>query len=384
MKLLFITPYFHPSVGGVQNYVLNIGTRLQRDYGLEVVVITSDRSVAAMTRDCTLGIPTYRLPVKLRISNTPVNWQWPTQVRRIIEREQPDVINAHTPVPIISDMAARLRCKIPFVLTYHNDIVKEGLVWSRLAKTYSRMVLGGTLRASEVIITTSKYYSEISPYLRNYAERIEIVPPGVDTRRFNALVDKTWLKKRYPNRKIVLFLGSLERAHNHKGVAVLITSLQRIRRRIPNAMVIVGGSGNAVGDYLALAKRSGVSDSVVFPGFIDDDVLPRYYGGADVFVLPSTSNAEGFGMVLLEASACGTPVVGSDIGGVREAIVDGVDGFLVRPSSPDDLSEAVIKLLSCPELAHRLGQQGSAKALGSWSWECQSRKTYGVLKAALA
>lgn len=384
MKILFVTPYFYPSVGGVQNYVLNIGTRLRREHGHEVVVVTGDSSIRAVKRDCSGDILTYRLPVTMTISNTPCSFKWRRQMIAIMSMEQPDVINAHTPVPIISDIAARIAWPVPFILTYHNDLVKDTIIGNIAVKTLSRLVVAGTLQSSDVIIATSRYYAEQSPYLRKYLSRVAIVPPGVDVERFNGSVSKEWLKEAYPGRKIVFFLGLMDRAHGHKGVNVLIRALPQIRRSIPNVLVIAGGRGNAVPEYAALARSLDVGTHIVFPGFISEDMLPRYYAGADVFVLPSTSPAEGFGMVVLEASACGTPVIGSNVGGISQAIDDGADGILVRPRNVDDLSDAIVNVLSSPGFAARLGARGQSKVMASWAWACQSQKTHNVLAALLS
>src|SRR3989338_4119208 len=117
-KLLMVTPYFYPKIGGLENYAFNISKGLKEKYNWEIVVITSNHENTGYQEETINGIKIYRLPRWFKVSNTPINPMWYWQIKDIIKKENPNVINAHSPVPFIADMAAKAAKSlgIPFVL----------------------------------------------------------------------------------------------------------------------------------------------------------------------------------------------------------------------------------------------------------------------------
>jgi glycosyltransferase involved in cell wall biosynthesis len=342
MKIMIITPYFYPRIGGLENYALNTAKGLQK-LGHEVFVVTSNHEGNVISEDTIQGMKIIRLPRLFKISNTPINPIWYFQLKKIIKKENPEIINAHTPVPFIADIAERVSGKRIFVLTYHNDLVKESAFANLLAHTYNFIFTRKTLRRCDAIIATSKYYVDISPYLAKHKKKIKIVPPGIDTKRFNTNVDSGWLNKNYPNKIIILYVGSMQKTHMHKGVDILIKAVADAKKKIPNIYLIAVGSGDAIPVYKKIAHQMGISEMVSFPGFIDDESLPKYYAGANMLVLPTTTNAEGFGMVLAEAMACGVPVIGTEVGGVPYLLTDKATALLIPPNNVASLSKAIVK-----------------------------------------
>jgi glycosyltransferase involved in cell wall biosynthesis len=379
MKIMIVTPYFHPEVGGLENYAVNIARGLHQK-GHEVFVVTS-KSAPELSADSGLdGIRIKRLPIAFKMSNTPMNLFWYYMLKKIIKVEKPDIINAHSPVSYIADMAARAAGQIPFVLTYHNDLTKTGLIAGTLSKVYYRMFSRRTMRRSNQIIATSSHYIESSPYLRKYRDKISVVPPGVDLGVYNESVDSRWLKDQYPDKRIVLFVGSLNKTHAHKGIGTLLKAVKQVQKTIPNVQLIVVGKGDAIPTYQREAKDLGIEGAVSFTGFASNQDLPKYYAGADIFVLPSTTDAEGFGMVILEAAACGTPSIGSDIGGIPIAIEAGQTGDLSVPGSTESLASKLRDVLSHPEKLDRYGKAAALRASTKYSWQVQHQETENILK----
>jgi glycosyltransferase involved in cell wall biosynthesis len=378
MKVMIVTPYFYPKVGGLENYALNIALGLKKQ-GHIVFVVTSNHTSKNRIEEKVKGLRVIRLPRAFKLSNTPINPLWRWQLRAIIKSEKPNVINAHTPVPYIADMAARAAGQTPFVLTYHNDLAKPSFVGNFLAKTFYILLSRRTMRRSARIIATSEYYASASPYLQKYMDKVSIVSPGVDLDRFNPQVDKKWLKKKYPGKKIVLFVGSMDKTHSHKGVDVLIKAVAKAKKSIPNIQLVAVGSGDAISEYKQLAKKLKTADIVGFPGFIPDKELPKYYAGADVFVLPSTNESEGFGMVLAEAQACGTPVIGTKVGGIPFVVKDKFSGLLVRPNSDRDLSNAIKKILTDKLLRKKLSALGDQSVINNFDWFAQTRTLHNQI-----
>jgi glycosyltransferase involved in cell wall biosynthesis len=381
MKIMIVSPYFYPKVGGLENYALNIakGLKSQRH---DVFVVTSNHEGRKRTSEKVQGLRVIRLPRLFKLSNTPINPLWRWQLKKIIKQEKPDVINAHTPVPYIADMAIRAAGNTPVVLTYHNDLVKSHGLGKYLAQLYYLLYTNKSLNKADKVIATSDYYAKASRYLAKQQAKLGIVSPGIDTKRFNEKVDKQWLKKKYPDKKNVLFVGSMDASHAHKGVDVLLRAVAKAKKYIPNIQLVAAGDGDAVPKYKALAQELGIAENVDFTGFVSDKLLPRYYAGADVFVLPSTNESEGFGMVLIEAQACGTPVIGARVGGIPYAIQEGVTGELISANSESELTNRIVNLLDNSAELKRYGIAAKVVAFNEYNWEDRYEKTERILKKA--
>lgn len=380
MKLVVAVPYFRPRTGGVENYVLNLATRLL-SLDWQVTVVTTGRGPSD-TATVEEGLHVYRLPVALTVSNTPLGRHWRRRLAEIYRSERPDVINGHVPVPYLADLAERTSGPTPFVLTYHSDLHKDA-VWGRAAlAVVHRTVVDPTLRRSDAIIATSDYYVHESPHLRKYASKIKVVPPGVDLARFNVdVVVGDELAAAYQGRRVVLFVGSLNRSQGHKGLGVLIDAFARVRAESPDVSLVVVGGGDGLDHYRAFAAAGGVAGDVHFPGAVSDDELAQYYKLATVFAMASTDRSEGFGMVYAEAGAVGTPVIGARVGGVPSSVVDRETGLLVAPRSSDELYLALREVLDDRALASRLGAAGAARAKAAYDWQPLARRTDEILRA---
>jgi glycosyltransferase involved in cell wall biosynthesis len=379
MKVIIVAPYFYPRVGGAEVYTLNIARQLKA-LGWQVVIVTT--AAAAKDELALRGLvemPVYYLNQALRVSNTPVGLSWRRELRRIYRAERPDLINAHTPVPYLADVAQRASESIPFALTYHNDLEKSSLPYKVVVKILHRTLIDKTLRQSTHIITTSDYYARNSIYLRPYMPKISVVPPGVDVSRFNpgVKIDHD-LAQRYEGKHVLLFVGSLNRSHQHKGLDVLMESFSLIHRDWPDVSLVVVGGGDAIGDYRSIAARNGFENHIEFTGYVDDERLAQYYKLARIFIMPSTNRSEGFGMAYIEANAVGTPVIGSRVGGVPYAVLDNETGLLVEPKSVDEIYEAVRTLLTDDDLSERLGASGAMRVRAEFDWVNLGKQTSDI------
>ena len=380
MKLLVVIPYFFPKIGGMENYAYNIAKGLKEKYGWEVVVVTSNHEERKYKEEQMDGMKIYRLPRWFKVSNTPINPMWYFQIKNIIKKEKPDVINAHTPVPFISDVADRVCNNIPFILSYHNDLTKENILLNLICKFYYFAIGNKTLKISDKIIATSEYYAKNSPYLTRHLNKISIVPPGVQITKFHPGVNKFTLQKKYGNYPFVLFVGQLDKTHIHKGIYYLIDAISLVKKKFENIVLLIVGEGDNIDNYKNYARKFYLEKNIVFTGFVSNEELPEYYAGSNVTVLPTYNNSEGFGMVLLEAGACGKPVVGTNIGGIPFVIDDNKTGLLVPPKDPKALAEAVIKILNNSELAKKMGENGYKKVKENFTWEKQIKKTNDLLR----
>jgi D-inositol-3-phosphate glycosyltransferase len=201
-------------------------------------------------------------------------------------------------------------------------------------------------------------------------ERVHVVPAGVDLATFQP-IDRAEARKKigYPTGRLLLFVGRLERL---KGVEVAIRALALLRdRQHEDVRLLVLGEDSRDGDesekdrLKSVAAAVGVRDSVDFLGSVAHHELPYFYSAADVLVMPSYS--ESFGLVALEAQACGRPVVGSGVAGLRSVVRDGVTGYLIDNHEPASYAERIGRLLDAPELAQQMGRHGRLLAQ-RFSW----------------
>jgi len=375
MKVLIVTPYFWPHPGGVESYTLNIAKELISQ-NWEVVVVTSSLAGVA-DKDNVQGIKVYRLKTLFSTSNTPIGWRWKAALKRIYSLEKPDIINGHMPVPYLADVAERSRGHIPFVLTYHNDLSKGQFPQNVIAMALNLTLIKRTLRRSDHIIATSQYYIDTSPLLKQHMEKVSTVPPGVDIDLFNPHVSSASLRSKYHGEPVILYVGAVSLNQQHKGVDTLINAFALLRKstRYANTHLVIVGAGNAIDTYRKLSAELLVDGYVEFTGFIENDTLAQYYKYASVLTMPSRDRSEGFGMVFIEAGATGTPVIGTDVGGIPYAIQRDKTGLIVSPDNPHELKKAFESILLDSTLAQRLGKAGASRARSTFNWSLLAAKT---------
>ncbi len=367
-RVALVTPRFPPEVGGMEEYAGWVARTLRDAGQLDVTVITTGRS-RRTTEESYDGIPVIRLGTWFTVSNTPVNPLWVLQLRRLLKKLDIDVVNAHAPVPGLADLAA-VTSPVPVVLTYHaGSLVKGGHPVDRLLRAYEGHVLPRVFaRCAELVA--------VSPVSVAHATgRAHLIPPGVDSRLFAPRSGAV----REPR---VLYVGRVERTSRWKGLEVLVEALVRLRELVPDVRLEVVGAGDDVPHLQGLAERLRVGDLIEWTGQVDHHVLPHHYQRAAVTVLPSLTEAESFGMTLVEAMAGGCPVVGSDVGGIPFVVRDGVDGLLAQPGDPRTLADALAMVLTDPALAQRLGQAGREAAVSRWDWARQEDSTVELIRGA--
>jgi phosphatidylinositol alpha-1,6-mannosyltransferase len=167
---------------------------------------------------------------------------------------------------------------------------------------------------------------------------------------------------------------------------MVIRALPQVLQSIPDTVYLIVGGGPDRERLESLAVATGVRDRVVFAGYAPDSDLPHIYALSDLFIMPSRINleacdVEGFGLVFLEAGACGKPVIGGRSGGISDAIVEEKTGFLVDPHDPDDIAQVLVRLLSDKELSGRIGEQGRLRVIHGFSWKEISNQVHGAIEA---
>jgi glycosyltransferase involved in cell wall biosynthesis len=323
-----------------------------------------------------------RLPVAFRIGNAPL-------LPGLLQTHGYDIIHLHYPFFFGAElvwMAAHLR-RHPYIITYHQDVLFTGFL-NRIEQIHhillGRLVL---VRSSKLLATSWDYAqaSRVSEFFRVRPQALGEMPNGVDINRFAPHnTDAHALEKQYglsPNDKIMLFVGAIDQAHYFKGIDVLLRAVHKIHN--PSIKLFLVGDGDLRKTYQQQAQALGLQDRVVFCGRVPAEELPHYYALSDLFVLPSTTMGEAFGMVLIEAMACGKPVIASNLPGVRSVVNDGEDGLLVEPGNVADLAAKIQQLLDDPQRRQEMGNRGRAKVERKYSWDAIGAKLEQVYHEVL-
>jgi phosphatidylinositol alpha-1,6-mannosyltransferase len=207
----------------------------------------------------------------------------------------------------------------------------------------------------------------------------------VDTERFSPAVDGGAIRRRLaPGGELLLL--SVGRLQRRKGHDLAIQAVAAIRDRYPLRYVIAG-DGDERRRLEDLARSLGVLDVVTFAGAVPPDELPQYFAAADVFLLPNrvdSGDVEGFGIVFLEASSTGTPVIGGNNGGVPEAVASGETGWLVSGVDVDELAQAIGGLAADAGLRARLGAAGRERVLRSFTWQRAAQSVASIHRSMTA
>jgi phosphatidylinositol alpha-1,6-mannosyltransferase len=206
-------------------------------------------------------------------------------------------------------------------------------------------------------------------------ELIKVLYPGVDIDSFHPQ-DCSGLREiqGLKGKKVILSVGRLTK---RKGFDMVIKVLPLVLQKVPNAVLLICGKGELTAQLRKMAKSYNLDEQVIFTGYVSNAELPLYYNLCDVFIMPSREysqvDAEGFGIVYLEAGACGKPAIGGRSGGIPDAILDGETGLLVDPGDREDIANAIIKILSDDNLARQLGENARRRIEEKFQWKFSSR-----------
>ena len=214
------------------------------------------------------------------------------------------------------------------------------------------------LSNADVIIATSKAYVDESKYLGKHRNKIKVVPNGINLKDFEIELSKEECRSKLGlphDKKIILFFGNIVA---YKGPDMLLKAFTRVKRSYPDVNVLYVGRVELQTELKELSIKMGLKDSVKFAGFVEEDLKPLYYHSADIFCLPSVTMAEAFGIVNLEAMACGLPIISSELGGIPDIVQNGRNGIIVEPGNVEALSDAMKELVENDMLRVKMSLEG--------------------------
>jgi len=297
-----------------------------------------------------------------------------------------DIAHAHYNMPYSDYSALRYakRNKVPFVVTYHADAQESGgnLIRNWAQIIYNRSLLKNVLNGADVIIATSNSYIDESKFLGNYRDKIEVIPNGINLEEFDINLSKEECRDKLylpHDKKIILFFGNIV---SYKGPHILLKAFSKAKVQFKDVKLVFAGRGGMQEELAKLAVELGIKSDVLFTGYVDEKLKPVYYKSADIFCLPSITMAEAFGIVNLEAMACGIPVISSKLGGIPDVVTDKETGLLVKPDDEEALTDAIIFLLENEDIARKMGNNGKKK-VEEYSWKKIAEKTEEVYESLI-
>ncbi|MDX6311206.1 MAG: phosphatidyl-myo-inositol dimannoside synthase [Streptomyces sp.] len=374
-KTLIVTNDFPPRPGGIQAYVHNMALRLDP---AKVVVYASTwkdgTEVAAF--DAEQPFPVIR-------DRTSMLLPTPRVARRAVE-----LLREHGCGSVWFGAAAPLALMAPalrkagagrLVGTTHG----HEAAWAQLPA--SRQLLRRIGEGTDTITYLGEYTrSRIAAALTpSAAARMVQLPPGVDEKTFHPASGGDAVRARLglADRPVVVCVSRLV---PRKGQDTLIRAMPRILHQVPDTVLLIVGGGPYADDLKRLAVRTGVDASVRFTGAVPWAELPAHYGAGDVFAMPCRTrrgglDVEGLGIVYLEASATGLPVVAGDSGGAPDAVLQGETGWVVRGGSPEQAADRIVTLLADPALRRRMGERGRRWVEEAWRWDLLAARLQRLL-----
>lgn len=377
MRIVHVAAVFPPHMTGTSVVCLQDALAVARR-GHDVTVVTADWPLDDWSDPPELTVR--RLPPLFRIGNAPL-------LPGLLGLDNYDLIHLHHPFIFGAELVwalSRLR-GVPYVLTHHNDLIGNGVrTYVFGAYTYlSRLVVPAGAAKLVVVSLDHARSCSLTPVFRHRPADVVEIPNAVDVDLFRPDLDPRPIRQQVgvpAGWHVLLFVAALDRAHHTKGLPRLLRALQRMRHR--NVVLIVVGDGDLRASYEAEARRLGVAARVAFVGAVQHAQLPPYYAAADVLVLPSV--AEPFGLVLIEAMACGRPVVAHDVPGARSIVTHAVDGLVVPLSVPEALAEALDTLLADPARRAQMGAAGRHKVCARYTWPAVGERLERLYEEVLA
>ncbi|MDQ6849307.1 MAG: glycosyltransferase family 4 protein [Actinomycetota bacterium] len=360
MRTLVITNDFPPRQGGIQSYVHEL--TLRQPAGSVVVYASEHAGSAAF--DAAQPFPVLRHPSGLLVP-TPATRNRVSAVLR--EQAATSVwFGASAPLGLLAP-ALRDAGAERVVASSHGHEVG----WAMLPG--ARQALGRIGAHCDVVTYISEYTRQRLAGAYGPHPQLRQLTPGVDIETFHPSVSGSAVRAQYglSDRPVIVCVSRLV---PRKGQDVLIDVLRQVRREVTDAALLLVGSGPYERQLRRRADRAGVSEHVVFAGGVAYPRLPEHFAAGDVFAMPCRTrrrglDVEGLGIVYLEASAVGLPVVAGDSGGAPEAVREGETGYVVGGRDPALLTRRLVELLQDADLRRRMGAAGRSWVHQSWRWD---------------
>lgn len=376
MRIALVTEFYYPHLGGVTEHVHNLA-KVYNATGHPTIVVTSKMRMPRGTPDAHeyerdepfvrrigTSVVIYSSGSFARVTT---GWGLRRRLRDLFRRERIDLVHVHGGLAptfgILAPLAAR-DLGLPVVATFHSWFPRSRALW--LWQRPAQWMIGH--HAANIAVSQPV----VEAHARYVRADWEIIPNGVDTGFFRP----NGRQPADPGRQAprLLFLGRLD---PRNGLETVLRAMPAVLERYPDATLDIAGDGPLRGLYERLAQP--VADRVRFLGRVNGN-RPEVYASADLYLCPTTKAS--FGITLLEAMACGTPLVVSDITGFRELVANGPEAVLVDKGDAEAWGRAAIDLLGDPRRRERMRAAGLEKAR-SFAWPTVAEQVFAVYQRAM-
>jgi len=363
MKILQINKLYSPWVGGVEKIVQQISEGLNGKNDLNVKVLCCQPKGKGKIGEVN-GVKVYRASSFGILWGMPFSFDFFKLFKKISQTA--DVIDLHHPF-FLGDLAIFIfKPKVKLVVHYHSDIIRQ-----KIFEFLLRPITYYTLKRAEKIIVSNPNILQNSPYLKNVQQKCEIIPYGVDLNNFKKGLGGEIKKIMEKYGKFILFVG---RFSYYKGIEYLIDAMKNVESKL-----VIIGDGSTKKSLELKIKSLKIKNKIYFLSFQEEKDLINYYQACEVFVLPSIFKSEAFGIVLIEAMACGKPVISTELGtGTSFVNKDGTTGFVVPPRDSKSLSNAIRKIITDNKIAKELGENAFNRVKEEFSLEKMLKKTISI------
>jgi glycosyltransferase involved in cell wall biosynthesis len=360
MKLAILVSLFPPKwLAGTEIATYYIAEHLAQ-HGHEVHVITSlDEGLPEVSYE--KGFHIHRLPrIRIRFIGGLMFW---ADIVRELRKIKPDIVHAQS---LISGMPALLSHKLlrtPYVIYGRGSDVY-------LPDWFTKLTAKGILKNASTVIALTEHMKDAMQAI--YSRDVVVVPNGIN---LNEIAERE-AEGGDPGKKI-LFVGRL---HPVKGAQYLLGAMKIIHQKLPEAKLVLVGDGEEREHLETLTDNLGIRECVEFAGRVPHERVQDYMNQAEVFVLPSLS--EGFPVTILEAMACGLPVVATRVGGIPDIIDDDANGYLIDTKNPEQIAEALLKLLQDKQLRKDISEN-NREGVRRYRWDAVAATLEGVYQKSV-
>ena len=388
LKILLVNALFHPFKGGVEKHLLELSKALVRK-GVKVHVLTA-RLEGTKEFEEFEGVKVHRIPcTELRLPGfyPPPVILAPDVYSKIAEldgKEHFDLIHLQDRwFPDFSlSLAYAKNAGKPFVMTLHNARpVGIAPHYTLFGGAYDSLFGKPVLENSDLIISVSKWAISDMGHYGIPASKMIAIHNGISPSEYKpSPARSTRFRKKHgfsKETKLLLFVGRIIR---QKGVEYLLDAMPSVLKSVPGARLVIVGRGNRLDKLQARTTKLGLEGKVRFEGFLEEEELKDALCACDAFVLPSLW--EVLPVSILEAMACGKPIVASAVGGNAELVEEGFNGFLVAKKSSKEMAEKIVAVLSDKKLASRMGENSRKRVIAEFNWDLIAQQTldaYGKL-----
>jgi glycosyltransferase involved in cell wall biosynthesis len=363
LSILVLTDIFFPDTPGGANRMVYYVSRGLAEDGHQVRVLTSRPRADTPLREFIGRLDVRRYDLKHSSGGGPLlgAMRIIQTVRRACDdlvREAPvDVVSIQQPLPGYAATLSKGLRKVPFSYGFHSPWSVEydfkvqnarnsflrWVGWYLLNSRTRRFLERKTIQRSRNVVLLSEFSQGLIEQIHRFPkENILCVPGAVDESRYTPTENREGIRKRFGlpvDRPLLLTVRNLRQ---RMGLGRLVDAMSLVVKEIPSVFLVIGGKGPLKEELEAQTRRLGLEASISFPGFLNEEDLPAHYSAADFFVLP-TEFLEGFGMVTLEALACGTPVLGTPVGATPEILKPLDESFLFADSTPEAMAASIVR-----------------------------------------